>query len=206
MVPPWLDWAIRLQAIAQNGLTYAENPFDRERYEAVRRLAAEVMAAGAGTTIEPVLDLFARETGYATPKVDVRGVVFREGRVLLVQEHSDGRWTLPGGWADVQETPTEAVEREVREESGYLTRATKLLAVYDRSRHPHEPPYPYHIYKLFIRCDLVGGEAAGSHETDAVGFFEEHALPELSISRVTASQIARLFEHYRQPNLPTDLD
>ncbi|MHB0858328.1 MAG: NUDIX hydrolase [Anaerolineae bacterium] len=206
MEPRWLDWAIRLQAIAQNGLAYAENPFDRERYEALRRVAAEMMAAGAGMDVEPVLDLFAREVGYATPKVDVRGVVFREDRILLVQEHSDGRWTLPGGWADVQETPSEAVEREVREESGFVTRAAKLLAVFDRSRHPHEPPYPYHIYKLFVRCELLGGEAATSHETDAVAFFHEHALPELSIARVTASQIARFFEHYRRPDLPTDLD
>lgn len=193
-------------AIAQNGLTYAESHFDRERYAQLRQIAAEIMAAQSNTEERKVLILFSGEIGYATPKVDVRGVVFRDGHTLLVKEREDGLWTLPGGWADVNESPSEAVVREVREESGYHTRATKLLAVLDRSRHRHVPPFPYHICKLFMRCELIGGKAATSSETDGVAFCALDGLPALSVSRVTESQIRRLFEHDRKPDLPTDFD
>jgi ADP-ribose pyrophosphatase YjhB (NUDIX family) len=125
---------------------------------------------------------------------------------MLVKEAADQRWTLPGGWADPSESPREAVEREVYEESGFRTRAVKLLAIYDRSKHPHEPPFAFHVYKLFVLCQIVGGEAARSVETEAVGFFEEDSVPELSISRVTDGQIRRLFEHARNVQLPTDFD
>ena len=206
VLPPVLDWARRLQAIAQTGLTYASDSFDVERYQAIRRLAAE-MATGQerGEAVDFAVEAFARDTGYTTPKVDVRAVVFRaDGHLLLVRERSDGGWTLPGGWADVGLTPAENVVREVREESGYEVRATKLLAVYDRDRHPH-PPMREAVYKLFLRCELVGGEAAAeTSETTGVGFFAEDALPDLlSTARVTASQMHRFFEHQRQPDLPT---
>jgi ADP-ribose pyrophosphatase YjhB (NUDIX family) len=204
--PQWLRWARQLQAIAQNGLTYAQNAYDVERFEAVRQVAAEMMATGSETNLSRVLDLFSGEVGYATPKVDVRGVVFREDALLLVKELADGGWTLPGGWADVNESPGEAVVREVFEESGFQTRASKLLAVYDRSKHPHVPPYPYHIYKLFFRCEITGGAAADSGETGGAAFFHADEIPELSISRVTPGQIARLFEHYLHPEWPTDFD
>jgi ADP-ribose pyrophosphatase YjhB (NUDIX family) len=204
--PKWLKWSRQLMAIAQNGLTYAENHFDRERYEQVQQVAAEMMAEQSDTDCRKVLSLFSGEVGYATPKVDVRGVVFRDNRILLVKEREDRRWTLPGGWADVNESPREAVVREVMEESGYHTRAGKLLAVWDRAKHPHTPPFPYHIYKIFILCELIGGEAAASPETEQVGFFPEDELPDLSISRVTPGQIARLFEHHRRPDLQTDFD
>lgn len=204
--PQWLQWAKQLQAIAQTGLTYAKDPYDVERYEAIRHIAAEIMAAASATEVSRVLDLFAGEFGYATPKVDTRGVVFREGSLLLVKEAADGGWTLPGGWADVNDSPSEAVVREVFEESGFQTRAVKLLAVYDRSKHPHVPPFPYHIYKLFIRCEITGGTATRSTETVDIGFFREHEIPNLSISRVTPGQIARLFEHYRHPDWSTDFD
>jgi ADP-ribose pyrophosphatase YjhB (NUDIX family) len=201
----WLEWARRLQAIAQNGLTYADNHFDRERYAAVREVAAEMTATHSDTKLEFVRDLFAQEVGAATPKVDVRAAVFRDNSILLVQERSDGLWTLPGGWADVNESPSEAVVREVYEESGYRTRAVKLLGFYDRDRHGH-PPFPFHVYKLFFQCELVGGAPAPSHETEAVGFFREDALPELSLPRVMPAQIARSFEHLRHPEWPTDFD
>jgi len=146
--PHWLDWAKRLQAIAQAGLTYADGAFDRERYLALRQVAAEIMASHTDSDVERINDLFVNETGYPTPKVDVRGVVFNDaGKILLVRETSDGGWTLPGGWADVQTTPAENVTKEIEEESGYRTRAVKLLAVYDRSRHPHIPAFPHHVYK-----------------------------------------------------------
>jgi len=204
--PKWVKWSRQLMAIAQNGLTYAESHFDEERYEQVRQVAAEMLADQSETDDRKVLDLFAGEVGYATPKVDVRGVVFRDDRILLVKERADGLWTLPGGWADVNESPKEAVEREVMEESGYHTRAGKLLAVWDRAKHPHTPPFPYHIYKICILCKLIGGEATASHETEEVGFYPEDGLPDLSISRVTPGQIGRLFEHHRDPSLPTDFD
>jgi ADP-ribose pyrophosphatase YjhB (NUDIX family) len=205
MHPRWLQWAKALQAIAQNGLTYTEGPFDVERYEVVREIAAEMMAAHSDAELDFVRDLFANEVGAATPKVDVRAAVFRDDAILLVKERDDGLWTLPGGWADVNEPPSQAVEREVYEESGYRTRAVKLLAFYDRDRHGH-PPYPFHVYKLFFQCELVGGAPAPSIETDAVGFFREDELPPLSLTRVMPAQISRLFEHLRHPGWPTDFD
>ena len=197
---------MRLQAIAQNGLAFAQSPFDTERYQAVRQIAAEMMATGSDTAVQPVLDLFAAETGYATPKVDVRGVVFRDDALLLVRERADNRWTLPGGWADVGDSPAESVVREIYEESGFETRAVKLLAVYDRSRHSHVPPQPRHVYKMFFLCQLTGGVATTSVETGEVEFFPEHAIPELSIGRVTPSQIERMFAHYRHSDWPADFD
>ncbi|MBN1643029.1 MAG: NUDIX hydrolase [Anaerolineae bacterium] len=201
----WLEWAQRLQAIAQSGLTYTRNPFEIERYEAVREIAAEIVATHSDLDIDQVRDLFAAEQGYATPKVDVRGVVFHEDRILLVKELRDGRWTLPGGWADVNDSPAEATVREVYEESGYHSRAVKLLACYDRNRHGH-PPYGFHIYKLFFLCELTGGAPAESIETGGARFFGEDEIPELSLPRVTPSQIARFFAHHRHPEWPTDFD
>ena len=194
-------------AIAQNGLTFAEDPFDRQRYEQVRQIAVEIGSAHTGVGAEKIANLFAQDSGYATPKIDVRAAVFEGGRILLVRERSDGLWTLPGGWADVGESPSVAVVREVREEAGYECRAVKILALYDREnpRHGHAP-YAFHSYKVFFRCELVGGEASDSIETSGVGFFAPDDLPELSLLRVTPSQIARLFEHYANPGLPADFD
>lgn len=201
----WLEWTRRIAAIAQNGLAYTEGPFDRLRYEELRGIAAEMMGAYTDTPPAKVHALFTAEEGYATPKVDVRGVVFEGARILLVRETDDGRWTLPGGWADAGETPREAVEKEIREESGYLARAVKVLAVYDRDSHG-APPLPWPVYKLFIRCDLEGGEARHSIETDGVGFFAEGEIPPLSEGRVMPAQIQRMFEHLRNPGWATDFD
>ena len=204
--PKWLRWSRQLMAIAQNGLTFVNNPFDKERYEAIRAIAAEILSDHTGTDWSQITDLFSREVGYATPKVDVRGVVIRDNTILLVKERADGLWTLPGGWADVNESPSEAVVREVYEESGYRTRAARLLAVLDRSKHCNIPPLPFHIYKIFILCELLGGDPATSHEIDDVAFFAENELPELSLSRTTPAQIVRMFEHFRCPDLPPDFD
>jgi len=206
MDPLWLRQARELQAIAQNGLAFSTDAFDIERYERLRQLASEIMAAGSDASADVIRGLFAGEIGYATPKVDVRGAVFRDDRILLVRERSDNRWTLPGGWADVDQAPAECVVREITEESGFETQAQKLAAVWDRSKHPHEPPYPYHIYKLFFICDIIGGAASASIETSAVDFFAEDQLPALSIGRVLPKQIGRMFAHHRQPNLPTEFD
>lgn len=205
MEPTWLDWARRLQALGQSGLAYAANEYEVERYQAVQHIAAEMLAAGSGGAVEPILDLFGRDEGYATPKVDVRGMVLRGGRVLLVRERIDGLWTLPGGWADVGQSPRECVEREIWEESGYRARATRLLAVYDRSRRGH-PPSPFYIYKMFFLCVLEGGTATTSHETSDVGFFAADELPDLSLARVTPAEIAHMFECAHHPDWPAEFD
>lgn len=204
----WLAWAQQIQAIAQSGLTFCRDVYDIERYEQLRRLAAEMMAAGTGSDAEQIVEVFTAQTGYATPKVDVRGVVFREdGKLLLVKERSDMRWTLPGGWCDVGETPAENVVKELYEESGFLTRAVKLLAVYDNYSHPHQPRNPFQTYKLMFRCEIVGGEATAGVETAVVDFFAEDEIPtDLSRGRVTDEQITRMFAHYHHPEWPADFD
>jgi ADP-ribose pyrophosphatase YjhB (NUDIX family) len=149
------------------------------------------------------LDLLALETGPATPKVDVRAAVFRDGRILLVKE-PDG-WSLPGGWADVGESASEAAARETLEESGYRVRPVRLLAALDRDRHDH-PPIPYHVYKLVFLCELLDEMPSSNVDTDEVRFFGEKELPELSITRVTPAQVSRFFEQHRDPGLATDFD
>ncbi len=200
-----LEWARRVQAIAQNGLYFSKDPFDRERYRELERLTATMLATELEAPLEAVRALWEGEHGYATPKVDVRGGVFRGAEVLLVRERSDGRWTLPGGWVDVNDAPSAAVAREILEESGYEARAVKLAALVDKNRHPH-PPGVHHIYKLFFLCELTGGSPATGHETDAVGFFPVRALPELSTGRVLRAQVERLYQHQLDPALPTDFD
>lgn len=212
MTPPdhqtglqWLNWAQRLQAVAQNGLTYTENPYDVERFKQILAIASEMMATYTDADPRYVYDLFMQQKGYATPKIDVRGAVFQDDKVLLVLEREDQKWTLPGGWVDVGEPPSEAVVREVYEESGYQTRVLKLAALYDRNKHPH-PPLVFHAYKLFFLCELVGGIAATSIETDAVEFFPVNALPELSLGRVLPAQILRLYEHSKHLDWATEFD
>ena len=205
-LPCWLTWTRRLQAIAQSGLTYCKDKFDIQRYEQIRDIAAEMMASGAALPdAAPIQDLFANQAGYATPKVDVRVAAFRDNRILLVRELEDGRWTLPGGWADVGEAPSVAAAREAREESGYEVHVTKLAALFDRNLHGH-PAYSFHAYKFFFLAELSGGSAQDSHETADAQFFSEDALPPLSLSRVTPRQVAHMFEHFRQPSLPTSFD
>jgi ADP-ribose pyrophosphatase YjhB (NUDIX family) len=204
--PLWLQWAQKLQAIAQTGLSYSKDIFDTERYATVRCIAAEMMAMGCGAAdASGFIEMFACDAGYATPKVDVRAAAFDAGRVLLVRESEDGRWTLPGGWADVGDAPSLAAVREVKEESGYDVVPTKLAAVYDRNRHGH-PVIPFHAYKLFFICSITGGAAAHSFETDGVDFFDEDQIPPLSTTRVTLAQIEHMFGHYRHSEWPTSFD
>jgi ADP-ribose pyrophosphatase YjhB (NUDIX family) len=203
--PQWLRWNKRLQAIAQDGLTYTKDDYDLGRYEQLRELAAEMLAAHSTGTLEQASDLLALERGPATPKVDVRAAVFRKGRILLVKEPGDEGWSLPGGWADVGESPSEAAARETLEESGYRVRPVRLLAAYDRDRHGH-PPIPYHVYKLVFLCEILDEPPSSDVDTDEAQFFGEQELPELSVSRVIPAQIERFFEHHRNPNLPTDFD
>lgn len=203
--PRWLGWLRRLEAIAQTGLHHAAGPFDVQRYQELRSLAAEMIAQQLGGEEAQVQAMLLTGSGYATPKVDLRGVVFRDGALLLVKERADGLWTLPGGWADVNESPGVGAAREVLEESGFVVRPTKLLACYDKLRHAH-PPELHHAYKLFFLCELEGGAPTPSLETEEVGFFSEGALPALSLPRNTPEQLARMFEHLRHPQWPTDFD
>jgi ADP-ribose pyrophosphatase YjhB (NUDIX family) len=207
--PDWLGWVGRLQAIAQAGLELTDGVYDRERYRAVRALAAEIAAAHLDlpTPAERLRldELLAGDGGYPTPKVDLRALVRRDREVLLVREVADGRWSLPGGWADVGWAPAAMAEREVAEESGYQVRARRLLALWDRARH-NPGPYPFSVYKVAVACDLVGGGPRPSIETLEVGWFRPAALPELSTGRITAAQIQRLVELDDHPELPPDLD
>jgi len=203
--PAWLAIGRELKAIAQIGLTFNRDPYDRARYERIRELSAAVIAQGSGQDLRSLLAAFRAEAGYATPKVDVRAAVFADGRVLLVREVSDGFWTLPGGWADVNESPSMSAVREVVEESGFEARAVKLAAVYDY-RKRNRPHHLDSIYKLFFICELTGGSARPSLETSEVAFFARNELPTLSVGRATAAQIERMFRHAEEPGLPTDFD
>jgi ADP-ribose pyrophosphatase YjhB (NUDIX family) len=207
MSSQWLAWAQQLQAIAQTGLHYKNHPFDTDRYEQVMHIAIEMLATQANTDPAVILDLVTQDYGHVTPKIEVRGIVFLDEKILLVQEHSDGRWAPPGGWADIGEPPSQGVEREVFEESGFETKATKLLAVYDRNhpRHGHTPAL-HHSFKLFFRCEIIGGRPTTSYETTAIDFFDRHNLPSLSEGRVVSSQIERFFDHLHHPDWPTDFD
>ncbi|AQS86842.1 phosphohydrolase [Neoasaia chiangmaiensis NBRC 101099] len=206
--PDWLICAREAQAIAQTGLAYCRDVYDRERYEQLRALASRLMAGFVNAPSERIDDFFRAEQGYATPKVDVRTAVFdNRGRVLLVREKIDGdRWTLPGGWADVNLTPGENALKELREESGYIGEIRKLAAVWDRGKQGH-PPDPFSCVKMFFIADIVGGEPMTSIETSAIGWFGRHELPKaLSMGRVLPHQLARMFDHRAHPDLPTDFD
>jgi ADP-ribose pyrophosphatase YjhB (NUDIX family) len=200
-----LDLARRLHALARTGLHFCGSEYDRERYAEIEQIAAELLSGPSPVDREALLALWRNETGYVTPKVEVRGAVFRDDKVLLVRETADGRWTLPGGWADVNESPSQAVEKEIEQESGFRARAVKLAALYDRRLHGHGPTL-HHGWKAFFLCEITGGEARGSYETDAVGFFDPEQLPDMSLGRSTPRQVARMLEHWRERSLATDFD
>lgn len=209
MEPRWINWARRIQAIAHIGLTYSTNPFDRERYRFLQNLALEMLEAHVELASEEdrvrLEELFTLGEGYPTPRVDVRAAVFGGDRVLLVRERADGRWSLPGGWADVGSSPTEMAVREVAEEAGLQVRPMRLLAIWDNARH-HNRPVPFAIYKICIACEPVGGRAESGIETDGVGWFSVHALPPLSVSRITPGQLERLYHLYTHPELAPEVD
>jgi ADP-ribose pyrophosphatase YjhB (NUDIX family) len=203
--PQWLRWTQRLHAIAQDGLTYSRDDYDLGRYEQLRELAAEMLAAHSTGTLEEARDLLVLETGPATPKVDVRAAVFENDRILLVNEPDEAGWSVPGGWADVGESASEAAARETLEESGFSVRPVRLLAAYDRDRHGH-PPIAYHVYKLVYLCELLPEKRLTDVEARGVRFFDEREIPDLSATRVTRAQISRFFEQHRNPGIPADFD
>jgi ADP-ribose pyrophosphatase YjhB (NUDIX family) len=204
--PRWLSIAREVRALAQTGLTFTLDRFDRQRYLRLQELAVLLMAQGSDPDYQTLITLLRQEKGYATPKVDVRGAAFVEGKILMVREISDGRWTLPGGWADVNQTARECVEREIAEESGFKARALKLAAVHDYQRSNRPARHIDSIYKMFFLCEIIGGAAAPSDETSEVAFFGRDALPPLSLGRTTEAQIERMFQHFEDPQLAADFD
>jgi ADP-ribose pyrophosphatase YjhB (NUDIX family) len=205
IAPRWLQWAQEIQALSQTGLAFSDIPYDLERYARLREIAAEIVAGHTSLPREEVLESYAVQTGYATPKVDVRGAVVRDGQILLVQERTDGRWCMPGGWADVGDMPSEVAVREVQEESGFHVVARKLAGVFDANR-GGRPMSLYHAYKLVFLCELVGGEARASYETLAVGFFSFDDLPPLSSNRTNERHLAEVQAHLRDPSRAAAFD
>lgn len=201
----WLDWARTIQAIAQNGLTYTESAYDRERYEQLRDLAVDIFAQHTTAPPPEIRRWFELQPGYMTPKVDVRGACFRDGQVLMVRERSDGGWCLPGGWADVGDTPAESAAREVLEEAGFVCVPRKVIGVFDANRNG-APLAAFHAVKIVFHCDIVSGEPHGNHETDGVAFFQRDEIPALSAARTSPGQLAECFAHYDAPERSTHFD
>jgi ADP-ribose pyrophosphatase YjhB (NUDIX family) len=199
-----LRWARQLFSISQSGLTYCQNEYDLERYHQLQEMAAEMLASQSELSKDAIKQSFSLQSGYATPKIDVRGAVVQDGKILLIQEQADGRWAMPGGWADIGDFPAKTVEREVFEESGYKVHVDKVIAVIDAN---HVAPLEFfHAYKLIFQCSILGGQPTISHETLAVNFFEMDDLPPLSRSRTTRAMLEEVYAHYLDPSRPTAFD
>ena len=191
----WLQWVVELQSLAQAGLTYGRDPYDRERYERIREISAEMVSAMSDIPTETVRGFFCNETGYQTPKLDTRAAVFRDGKILLVRENN-GKWSLPGGWCDVNISVGDNTVKEVKEESGLDVVPESIIAVQDRARH-NEPIYAYGVCKIFVMCRAVGGCFRENIETTGFDYFDEDALPELAGEKNSAEQVRMCFAAYR---------
>lgn len=200
----WLYWAVKLQSIAQTGLYYCRDEFDRERYENIRNIAAEMMSFKSDVPVEKVKDLFCNETGYQTPKLDTRAAVFEGGRILLVRENN-GKWSLPGGWVDVDLSVGENAIKEVKEEAGITVRADRIIAVQDRDKH-NLPIYPYKICKIFVLCTALGGSFKENPETTESGYFPLDNLPPLAEEKNNESQIKMCFDAFKDENFTVIFD
>ncbi len=195
-----LDLSKRINALAEIGLTYADNPYETERYEELRSISRQMMGEVTGQSVNVIEGFFLNEREYKTPQVDVRAVVFDDQDcLLLVREKADGMWSLPGGWADVGFSPSEVAVKEVCEETGLTVKPEKLIAVFDKKCHPH-PPHLHYAYKIFIGCQLLGGELQTAFDTLDAGFFAIDNIPVLSEERVTPAQIRLMFEYHRHPD------
>jgi len=205
ITPRWLEWAREIQALAQTGFHYSENEYQRQRYRRLAEIAAEMISEHTGLEASRLVETFRAQIGYATPRVDVRGAVFSESKLLLVRERMDGGWTLPGGWADVGDVPSQAAEREVWEEAGFRVKASKVIGVYDANR--VGPLELFHAFKIVFLCDLIDGEARPSNETSEVAFFGRDEIPGiLSGERTQPRQISDAFATLVDQNLPTKFD
>lgn len=189
----------QIQAVAFAGLEYTDNAFDRERYEELKKLSQLLLAEISDTPLEKIKNLFANEVGYQTPKVDVRAVVFKENKILMVKEKIDGRWSIPGGWADIGYSPSEIAIKEAKEEAGAEVKTVRLLAVIDKLKHDY-PISPFHTYKIFILCELLNDTISSGTETSDVNFFSIDNLPPLSATRITEEQIQMLFHLWENPS------
>ena len=202
--PQWLEWAREIFSLSQSGIAYSGNPYDIERYKRLQEITAEIIESHSDVSKESVQNSFSMQAGYITPKVDVRGAVIHEGKILLIQERADGNWALPGGWADLGDSPATVAEREVWEESGFRVKAEKVVAVIDANR--IQPMEFYHAYKLIFLCRLLEGEPRTSYETLAVDFFDPDHLPPLSFYRTNEDMLKEVFAHVADPNRPTMFD
>jgi len=200
----WIKWAREIFSLSQIGLTYNKNEFDIERYKRLQEISAEMIESQSNISKEAALESFSMQAGYTTPKIDVRGAVVHEDKILLIQERMDGKWAMPGGWADLGNAPASVAEREVWEESGYRVEAEKVVAVIDANR--IEPMEFYHAFKIIFLCKLIDGEPRTSYETLAVDFFELDSLPPLSIYRTNEDMLQEVFEHVKDPNRRTYFD
>lgn len=200
----WLEWAVELQSLAQAGLTYGKDIYDKERYERIRDISAEMLSNKTDISIEKVKDLFCNETGYQTPKLDTRAAIFNDNKILLVKENS-GKWSLPGGWVDVNVSVKENTIKEVKEESGLDVTADKIIAVQDRAKH-NLPVYAYGVCKIFVLCSVIGGEFEKNIETTESRYFNKNELPELATEKNTEEQIKMCFEAYESDNWITLFD
>jgi ADP-ribose pyrophosphatase YjhB (NUDIX family) len=196
--PKWLEWATKLQSIAQSGLTFAENQYDLDRYQQIRDLSVDILHEYTGLNHEKITGLFANETGYQTPKVDVRAAVFRDEKILMVKEKIDGRWSLPGGWADVNTSVSESAVRECIEEAGAVVKPKRIIAVQMANRQ-NNFIYPFTIYKIIIECELEDYSFIENTETLESGFFAADNLPDLSVERNTPAQINLCFKAKNSP-------
>lgn len=204
MSAKWIQWAQEIFSMSQAGLTYSKNEFDIERYKRLQEITAEMIESQSEVSKESALESFSMQAGYITPKIDVRGAVIQENKILLIQEKADGKWAMPGGWADLGDAPASVAEREVWEESGYRVKAEKVVAVIDANR--IKPMEFYHAFKIIFLCRLIGGEPQISHETLAVDFFELNNIPSLSIYRTNENMLKEVFEHIKDPARPTYFD
>jgi len=193
MEKKWLNWAKELQSIAQCGLEYSTDKFDLERFEQIRKISVDIVSEYSDMDNEKVRDLFANEAGYQTPKVDVRAAIFKNDKILLVKEQSDQRWSLPGGWADIDHSVKENIIKEAREEAGVEIEPKRIIAIHDRNKRVNDI-YPYSVYKIFVECDYLKGEHQDNIETSESGFFGFDELPELSHTRNTMDQVKMCFE------------
>ena len=201
----WLELAIEIQSIAQNGLTYTNNVYDIERYERLRDISAEMVNMKTDIPIEKVKNLFCNETGYQTPKLDTRAVIFKDNKILLVHENN-GTWSLPGGWVDVLESIKSNTVKEVKEETGLDVKAKKIIALQDRNKH-NQPAYAYGICKIFVLCDVIGGDFIPNIETIEYAYFSLDDLPNnLAIAKTTKEQIVMCFKAYKDPNWQVEFD
>ena len=199
--PKWLVLAREIYTLSQAGLTYSGNEYDIQRYKRLQEISAEMLAGQSELSRDTILQSYSMQSGYATPKIDVRGAVIREGKILLVREKADGRWAMPGGWGDIGDAPAAMVAREVWEESGFRVSVDKLVGVYDANR--LQPLEFYHVYKLIFMCAITSGEATTSIETLDVDFFELDKLPPLSETRTNKRILDEVFAHAAQPGRAT---